>query len=153
MNTKDEKLINTMIESFGNIGESLGVNRTLGQIYALLYFSDTPLAPTQISETLGISKGNVSINIRKLEEWNALKKVWRKGRARSLYKANENIEEIFFDRIKSISEKRIKYLKQVMAGIRHSPDENFTKIKQIKDFVKKLDFLLKNFDSIKSFLK
>ncbi len=153
MDKNKEKIMDTLIESFGNVGESLGLNRALCQIYALLYFSPVALTLTEISKTLDTSKGNVSINMKKLEEWNALKKVWRKGYTRSLYKANENIEEVILDRIKSGAEKRVKSLKQSLSGIHSSPGVNPAKIKQIKNFIKKIEFLLKNFDSIKSFLE
>ncbi|MCL5409207.1 MAG: hypothetical protein M1135_04260 [Candidatus Omnitrophica bacterium] len=148
---QEEKIINTMIENFGNIGESLGLNRTVCQIYALLYFSSNTFTLTEISKALGISKANASINIRKLEEWDALKKVWKKGYTRSLYKANENIEDIIFNRIKLGAEKRLKSIKQATSGFKQS--SNSIKIKKLKDFIKKIEFILKNFDSIKSFLR
>ena len=113
-----DNIRDTLIETVGTLGESIGLNRTVCQMYALLYFSPEPLSPTRIAEVLRVSKGNVSINMRKLEEWNAVKKVWRKGYARSLYTANDNLEEIVLDKIKNGVEKRQRSLQNTLHEIR-----------------------------------
>ena len=159
---KVEEVKNKFIEMIGNLGESLGLNRTTCQIYALLYIHSSPLSPTQIGKTLGISKGNVSINLRKLEEWNAVKKVWRKGYARSLYKANENIEEIIFQKLKTGIEKRTYQLEQSIKDIQNhlkkkNKDEESKyikkKISEIEKLTKKLSAITKNLEYLKNFME
>jgi len=105
-----------LIEAFGTIGESMGLNRSVCQMYALLYLTGESLSPSDIGRALGISKGNVSINMRKLEEWGAVKRVWRKGCARALYRADENIEEIIVGKIKTGLGKRLDQLKTAVGG-------------------------------------
>ncbi|RKY31595.1 MAG: hypothetical protein DRP67_02305 [Candidatus Omnitrophota bacterium] len=155
---KLEEIRNKFIEMIGNLGESLGLNRTTCQIYALLYISQSPLSLTQIGKTLGISKGNVSINLRKLEEWNAIKKVWRKGYARSLYKANENIEEIIFQKLKTGIEKRVSLLEESIKNIqkqlkKKNKDEELKyirgKISEIEKLTKKILAITKNLKYLK----
>ena len=41
---------------FGEMGSRWGVNRTVGQIYALLFISNRPMHADEIAETLGRSK-------------------------------------------------------------------------------------------------
>jgi DNA-binding transcriptional regulator GbsR (MarR family) len=152
MNEIKEKLI----ELAGNIGESLGLNRTTCQIYALLYINSSPLSPSQITKELGISKANVSINLKKLEEWNAIKKIWKRGYTRPLYKANENIEEIIYNKLQIGLEKRIneirKYIEEIKNKIGKGGRKNNEikrKIEEIEKLTDKLEFLVKNLDYFK----
>jgi DNA-binding transcriptional regulator GbsR (MarR family) len=49
-------LVQSFVLHFGEMGGRWGVNRTVGQIYALLFVSDRPLNAEQITEALGISR-------------------------------------------------------------------------------------------------
>lgn len=139
-----------LIELAGNIGEGLGLNRTTCQIYALLYLSSEPLSPAQITKELGISKGNVSLNLKKLEEWNAVRKVWKKGYSRALYKANENIEEIIINKLQTGIKKRIDEIRRYIKNIKNEAEkvgnkkDIMKKLKDIEKLTDKLEFLTKN---------
>ena len=63
-------LIQSFVLHFGEMGSRWGINRTVGQIYALLYVSPEPLNAEQIVEALGISRSNVSMSLRELQAWN-----------------------------------------------------------------------------------
>ncbi|MGP6089823.1 GbsR/MarR family transcriptional regulator [Antarctobacter jejuensis] len=54
---------------FGEMGSRWGINRTVGQIYALLFLSATPLNADQITEALGISRSNASMGLKELQAW------------------------------------------------------------------------------------
>jgi DNA-binding transcriptional regulator GbsR (MarR family) len=45
----------------GEMAQSLSFNRSLGQIYGLLYASDKPQSLEEITRALSVSKGNVSV--------------------------------------------------------------------------------------------
>lgn len=81
------------IEGAGSIAVALlGIlNRVCGQIYALLYLSPNPLSLDDIVEELGVSKGSVSINIRILEDYKLVKKVWVKGSRKDFYEALDTL--------------------------------------------------------------
>lgn len=160
--TEIEEIKEKFIETAGNTGESIGLNRTVCQIYALLYISSEPLSPVEISRQLGISKGNVSINLKKLEEWNATKKVWRKGYARSLYEANRDVEGIIFQRIKTGLEKRITYINSTIEEIKKKLKKSRKngeissikkKISEIEKVTEKLTIIVKNLDYLKTLMK
>lgn len=144
-----------LIELAGNIGEGLGLNRTTCQIYALLYLNSEPLSPSQITKELGISKGNVSLNLKKLEEWNAIEKVWKRGYTRALYKANEDIEGIIINKLQIGFQKRIneirKYIKILKRDINKTNDKDLikNKIKKIEEITDKLEFILRNLKYLK----
>ncbi|PWR03651.1 transcriptional regulator [Meridianimarinicoccus roseus] len=55
---------------FGEMGSRWGINRTVGQIYALLYLSERPLCADDIVAALGVSRSNVSMGLKELQGWN-----------------------------------------------------------------------------------
>lgn len=55
-------LVGTFVLHFGEMGSRWGINRTVGQIYALLFLADNPLHADEITELLGVSRSNVSMN-------------------------------------------------------------------------------------------
>ena len=55
---------------FGEMGSRWGINRTVGQIYALLFLSEHPLNAEQIVHKLGFSRSNVSMGLKELQSWN-----------------------------------------------------------------------------------
>ena len=61
----------------------------------------------EMAEALKVSKGNVSINIRILENWGVVTKVWIKGSRKDYYRANADIEKVFFGKLKSAIGKRL----------------------------------------------
>lgn len=79
----------TFIQGAGKISAALlgMINRVGGQIYALLFLSEEPLSLDDIAEKLAVSKSNVSINVRMLEDYNLVRKVWVRGSRRDYYAA------------------------------------------------------------------
>ncbi|AYG60023.1 GbsR/MarR family transcriptional regulator [Rhizobium jaguaris] len=63
-------LVQSFVLHFGEMGSRWGINRTVGQIYALLFVSPAPLCAEEIVEALGISRSNVSMSLRELQTWN-----------------------------------------------------------------------------------
>jgi DNA-binding transcriptional regulator GbsR (MarR family) len=86
---KLDDAVETFIQGAGKVSSALlgMINRVGGQIYALLFLSDEPMSLDEIGERLGVSKSNISINIRMLEEYNLVRKVWVRGSRKDYYAA------------------------------------------------------------------
>lgn len=84
-----EEAVETFIQGAGQISTALlgMINKVGGQIYGLLFLSEEPLSLDEISEKLCVSKSNVSVNIRLLEEYQLVRKVWVKGSRKDYYAA------------------------------------------------------------------
>ncbi|MYK59339.1 MAG: MarR family transcriptional regulator, partial [Rhodospirillaceae bacterium] len=54
---------------WGEMGSRWGLNRTVAQIYALLYVAGKPLPADEIADTLKVARSNVSTSIRELQSW------------------------------------------------------------------------------------
>ncbi len=63
-------IVQAFVLHFGEMGSRWGINRTVGQIYALLYVSPRPLNAEDIVAALGVSRSNVSMGLRELQAWN-----------------------------------------------------------------------------------
>ena len=81
--------VDIFLQGAGKISSALlgMINKVGGQIYALLFLADEPLSLDEIAERLSVSKSNVSINIRLLEEYDLVKQVWIRGSRKDYYAA------------------------------------------------------------------
>ena len=61
------------VHHWGDIGNAWGVNRTVAQIHALLFFHGRPLNADEICETLGAARSNVSNSLKELLNWNLIR--------------------------------------------------------------------------------
>ncbi|MBV8656994.1 MAG: GbsR/MarR family transcriptional regulator [Burkholderiales bacterium] len=80
---------------FGEMGSRWGVNRTVGQIYALLYIAGRPLNADDIGETLAFSRSNVGIGIKELQAWRLVRLVHQPGDRRDYFEPPKDVWEIF----------------------------------------------------------
>lgn len=80
---------------FGEMGSRWGINRTVGQIYALLFVSPAPLNADEIAEALAFSRSNVSMGLKELESWRLVKLQHLPNDRREYFSAPEDVWAIF----------------------------------------------------------
>jgi len=97
-------LIRSFVLHFGEMGSRWGINRTVGQIYALIYLSDKPLNAEEISGALGFSRSNVSMGLKELDGWRLIRLKHLPGDRRDHYVAPDDIWEI----VRTLVEERRK---------------------------------------------
>ena len=59
-------LCEAFVLHFGEMGNRWGINRTVGQIYAVLFVAERPLCADDIVDRLGVSRSNVSMGLKEL---------------------------------------------------------------------------------------
>jgi DNA-binding transcriptional regulator GbsR (MarR family) len=72
-----------------------GVNPTMAEIHGLLFISGEALSMDDIMERLGISRGNVSMNLRQLADWGLVRQTHKRGDRREYYESLQDVWEIF----------------------------------------------------------
>jgi DNA-binding transcriptional regulator GbsR (MarR family) len=72
-----------------------GISPTMAQIHGLLYISGAALSMDDIMDRLGISRGNVSMNLSKLVEWGLVRRVHKRGDRRDYYESLRDVWEMF----------------------------------------------------------
>ena len=138
------------IQSWGALGTSWGINRTMAQIHALLLISPAPLCADEIMETLQISRGNVNMNLRALMDWNLAFKELKTGERKEFFVAEKDMwqvmRNIIINRKKKELEPTIKVLDELSSveGEEAESQEFIRVIKDIRLFSNKADSLLES---------
>lgn len=94
-NTSLSPLKQRFIMHFGEMGSRWGINRTVGQIYALLYVQGTALNADEIAEFLAFSRSNVSMGLKELQSWRLVKLLHKPGDRREYFEPPKDIWDIF----------------------------------------------------------
>jgi DNA-binding transcriptional regulator GbsR (MarR family) len=87
-------LCEAFVLHFGEMGSRWGINRTVGQIYAVLFVAERPLCADDIVERLGISRSNVSMGLKELQSWNLVRLRSVPGDRREFFATPEDIYAI-----------------------------------------------------------
>lgn len=85
----------SFIGSWGALGSSWGISRTMAMIHALLLVSDEALSTDEVMDELGVSRGNANTNLRELVGWGLVRKVVVKGERREYFEADKDVWTIF----------------------------------------------------------
>lgn len=83
------------VAHFGEMGSRWGINRTVGQIYALLFISQQALNADEIAEALEFSRSNVSMGLKELQSWRLVRMKHQPGDRREYFEAPPDVWEIF----------------------------------------------------------
>ena len=120
-------LTQAFVLHFGEMGSRWGINRTVGQIYALLFISSEPLNAEDIVERLGVSRSNVSMGLKELQAWNLVRLQHKPGDRRDYFSPPDDIWQI----VRTLVEERKKreidptlsLLREVLMQEPASPEE------------------------------
>ncbi len=88
-------LSSQFVAHFGEMGSRWGINRTVGQIYALIYISQRALNADDIAEALEFSRSNVSMGLKELQSWRLVRLRHLPGDRREYFEAPGDVWEIF----------------------------------------------------------
>ena len=156
---KNSNFNQEFIRITGELGAGMGLNRSIGQIYGLLYMSDKPLSLDTITATLKMSKGSVSLNIRELEKWEAVKKIWVNGTRKDFYEANSDFINIIYKRTKMRTEKILNNFNSAIEGFEKKNSlseiqkQRLSQIKEMQNLFRKIAQNLPNEISLEKLRK
>ncbi len=80
---------------FGEMGSRWGINRTVGQIYAVLYVGSRPLNADELGEALGFSRSNISMGLKELQSWGLVRLIHQPNDRREYFQAPDDVWAIF----------------------------------------------------------
>lgn len=139
------------IEGMSRIGSFWGFSKAMGAIYGVIYLSPEPVGLDELVETVGVSKGAVSTNVRQLERLGLIQKHFQLGDRKDYYIA----ETDFWRVVRNILKERDKNefaralntvdesLKMVMAL---SPAESETELSAF--YRQRLEIMKRFFDAL-----
>lgn len=114
-----------MIEICGRFCQRLGVPRSTGQIYGLLFLAISPLSLDDIVEQLGISKASASMGTRQLKFWGAIRQVWVPGTRRDHFEVVADLVEFLRSAYRNNIKSRMAASEQILSGLVSSLDTEF----------------------------
>ena len=136
------------IQSWGALGSSWGINRTMAQIHALLLISPEALSADDIMEGLKISRGNANMNIRALIDWGLVYKELKPGERKEFFIAEKDMWKVVKNIITQRKKKELEPMLRVLDELssvegKDAETEEFIKVIQdIKLFSNKADSTL-----------
>ena len=83
--TRLSPLTKRLVLHWGEMGSRWGVNRTVSQVHALLYFAGRPLHAEEIADLLVVARSNVSTSLRELLGWRLVRVVHAFGDRRDRF--------------------------------------------------------------------
>ncbi|MCS3757549.1 GbsR/MarR family transcriptional regulator [Salinibacter ruber] len=86
--------VDRFVSLWGEMASTWGINRTMARIHALLYCAGRPLSTDEVMECLEVSRGNASMNLRSLVDWNLVDKTHRSGSRKDYYRAETDVWQI-----------------------------------------------------------
>ena len=120
-----------VIDLFLNAANSLGLPKSYGQIYGLLFCRDQALSMDYVMELLQISKGSASQGLRALRQFGAVSSVFVPGDRRELYKAESRLRKLVGGFLREQAdphlEKGTARLKQIESLVNDLQDEGARK--------------------------
>lgn len=108
--------LESCVMHFGEMGSRWGFNRTVGQMFALLVFTEEPLNADQIAAALSVSRGNVSMGIKELQSWQLLRSITLPGDRKDYFKPNGEIWDLA---IKVLNERKKREMDPTLSTLRN----------------------------------
>jgi DNA-binding transcriptional regulator GbsR (MarR family) len=145
-----EDIRNDLIHVIGEKAEKFGFSRIAGQLEGLLLFTNQPMSLDEMAERLEVSKGSVSTNIRLLERWKVVRKVYHKGARKNFYEIRGNIWDIETEIMSTIVKDEIERVKSLMSNCETDLNEIQGTTKEEND---EISFLKQRFSEINEYIE
>lgn len=136
------------VESWGQMGGAWGINKTMARMHALLMVSEKPLTAEEIMETLAVSRGNASMNLRALLDWGLIRRVSLPRERREYFTSEKDVWTMC---CRIARERKKREIEPVIGAIADCLKEAGTdkeaaafrkKLNELLELVKMLDFVL-----------
>ena len=107
---------------WGEMGTAWGVNRTVAQIHALLFFHGRPLHAEDIANTLVVARSNVSNSLRELQNWGLVRQTQVLGDRRDYFETSSDVWELFRTIVRQRKEREFVPTVQMLQALVASPE-------------------------------
>lgn len=135
------------IQSWGVLGSSWGINKTMAQIHALLLITPEVLSTEEIMDELKISRGNANMNIRALMDWGIVTKSFKAGERKDFFFADKDIWEVARKITKERSKREIEPVIKVLNELKNVKG-NDADVNQFRDTVTELESFTSKLNSV-----
>ncbi len=110
------------IVHWGEMGTAWGVNRTVAQIHALLFFHGRPLHAEDICETLGVARSNASNSLKELLNWHLIRVTHVLGDRRDYFETSTDVWELFRTIVRERKEREFEPTVRMLRDLASRPE-------------------------------
>jgi HTH-type transcriptional regulator, glycine betaine synthesis regulator len=107
------------IRRWGEMANYWGINRTMAEIHAMLYLSTEPVCTDDVMETLQISRGNASMNLRSLVDWGLVERIHVRGDRKEYFTALSDVWKMFETIVRQRARREVQ---PILDTIKHCRD-------------------------------
>lgn len=107
---------------WGEMGTAWGVNRTVAQIHALLFFHGRPLHAEEIANTLVVARSNVSNSLKELQGWGLIRPTQVLGDRRDYFETSSDVWELFRTIVRQRKEREFQPTVQMLQALVNTPE-------------------------------
>jgi len=104
------------VSTWGQMGATWGIPRTMAEIHALLFIVGQPLCTDEIMNRLDISRGSASSSMKSLLEWGIVSRIHKRGDRKEYFKAEQDVWKLFRTIIR---ERKRREIDPALASLRH----------------------------------
>jgi len=102
------------VAGLGRLARFFGFSEVMGRLYGTLLMSPEALSLDDLADTLRISKGSVSMNMRALERWGMANEVWMRGERKKYYQAESDLWQVIRNVLDSRERREVQLALQVL---------------------------------------
>jgi len=121
------------VSTWGQMGATWGIPRTMAEIHALLFIVGEPLCTDEIMERLDISRGSASMSLKSLLDWGIVQRTHKRGDRKEYFKAEQDVWQLFRTIIR---ERKRREIDPALASLHHcrsiTDDENLDSARPIE---------------------
>jgi DNA-binding transcriptional regulator GbsR (MarR family) len=141
------------VDLWGTMSSLWGINPTMARIHGLLYITGEALTMDDMMDRLGISRGNVSMNLTKLVEWGLVQRAHTRGDRRDRYASVSDVWEMF---TRVAAQRKRREIDPVLSTLRRCRDdlaaetepaakERYRRVDDLLAFLQLMDHLAQQF--------
>lgn len=106
---------------WGEMGSAWGVNRTVSQIHALLYYHGRPLNAEELADTLSVARSNVSTSLKELQNWGLVRVTHALGDRRDYFETSNDVWDLFRTIVRERKEREFDPTTRLLADLVADP--------------------------------
>ncbi|MGI9544040.1 MAG: GbsR/MarR family transcriptional regulator [Cyclobacteriaceae bacterium] len=127
------------IQSWGVLGSSWGINRTMALVHALLLISPEALSTEDIMSALNISRGNANMSLRALIDWGIIGKSFKAGERMEFFQAEKNLWELSKQVAKERRKRELEPVLKMLGQVKDIQDTDSEALREFKKVTKNID--------------
>ena len=114
---RHREAVDRFVTFWGDMASSWGINRTMAQVYALLYCAERPRNTDQIMERLQISRGSANMNLRALVDWDLAEKTSVPDSRKDHYVAEKDVWKATARIIEERERQEVRPVREHLKGV------------------------------------